>query len=264
LEKIIAAADSSENDTVLEIGPGLGVLTLALAKKVKKVVAVEKDETLIGILNNELRIKNIKNVEIINCDALKIFNFQFPSPRLVRLGRKNPNYKLVANLPYYITSPVIRLFLETSNKPELMVLMVQKEVAQRICAKPGQMSILAVSVQFYAQPEIISIVPKTSFYPQPEVDSAVIRIIPKKDLPKINTDKFFGLIKAGFSAKRKFLISNLSRELSARGGSAFGGKIENCKLKILFDQIKFNQKLRAENLSVDDWINLYGKIKDNL
>jgi 16S rRNA (adenine1518-N6/adenine1519-N6)-dimethyltransferase len=250
LEKIIAAADLSENDTVLEIGPGLGILTLALAKKVKKVVAVEKDETLIGVLNNELRIKNIKNVEIIQDDILKISNVKIQMPNQAQ----SSNYKIVANLPYYITSPVIRLFLEKNNKPGLMVLMVQKEVAQRICSQLGQMSILAVAVQFYAHPEIIAMVSKTSFYPEPKVDSAIIRIIPKKDLPKINTKKFFELIRAGFSSKRKLLINNISEKI----------QIPKSKLQILFDQIKFDQKIRAENLSVESWLKIYENIEKDI
>jgi len=254
LQKTINAAELSKNDIVLEIGPGLGTLTMELAKRTKQVIAVEKDEKMCKILQEVLDVKNVRNVRVINNDILKVRSSEF----------EVQSYKIVANLPYYIASPVIRMFLETENKPESMILMVQKEVAQRICAKPGQMSILAVAIQFYARPEIVSEVLKTSFYPQPKVDSAIIKITPKNNLPKINIENFFSLIKAGFSSKRKFLISNLSRELSARGGSAFGGKIENCKLKIVFDQARLGQKMRAENLSVDDWMNIYEKIKNIL
>lgn len=252
LEKIIAAAEISQNDTILEIGPGLGILTMELAKKAKKVITIEKDKRMCEVLQKLLDAGNVKNVEIINEDILKISNCSNLS--------NYPNYKLVANLPYYIVSPVIRMFLETENKPKTMILMVQKEVAQRICSEPPRMSILAVAVQFYAQPEIISEVSKTGFYPQPKVDSAIIKIIPRINTNPItnnrefNAKKFFNLVKTGFSAKRKILIGNLSREL----------KIENSKLKIIFDQIKFDQKLRAENLSVNDWIRLYGKIENVL
>ena len=248
LEKIISAAELSENDSVLEIGPGLGILTFALAKKAKKVIAVEKDKDLARILNNELRIKNIKNVEIVHSDILKVHNSLF---------QIHDSYKLVANLPYYITSPIIRMFLENppaGKKPELMVLMIQKEVAERICAKLGQMSILSIAVQFYARPEIISIVPKTSFYPQPKVDSAIIKILPKKILPKIDTEKFFNLTRAGFSAKRKFLISNLSRKL----------QIANGELQIAFRRAEIDLKSRAENLNVEDWIKIYENIEKNI
>jgi len=247
LNKIIEAADLSSNDIVLEIGPGLGVLTLELAKRVKRVITVEKDKKIYEILKEIL--KDYKNIELVNNDILKLVIGHWS------LGF----YKLVANLPYYITSPVIRKFLEIENKPESMVLMVQKEVAQRICArptrltgghggraKPPKMNLLAVAVQFYAEPKIINYVSKKSFYPQPKVDSAIIQIIPK-ETPKIDSKKFFKIVKAGFSTKRKFLINNLSREL----------KIENCKLKIVFDQMGLGQKLRAENLSIDDWLKIY-------
>ncbi|OGZ32589.1 MAG: ribosomal RNA small subunit methyltransferase A [Candidatus Portnoybacteria bacterium RBG_13_40_8] len=237
LNKIIEAADLSSNDIVLEIGPGLGVLTVELTKKVGKVIAIEKDEKLARILSNELRIMNIKNVEVIQDDILKIPDYQLPVT----------SYKLIANLPYYITSPVIRKFLETKQRPELMILMVQKEVAQRICAKPPRMNLLAISVQFYASsphqkfgsgdgPKIISYVAKDSFYPQPKVDSAIIQIIPK-ETPKIDTEKFFNLVRAGFSSKRKMLKNNLPG--------------------IDFEKIGLNPKIRAENLSIDDWLKIY-------
>src|SRR4030043_801237 len=204
LNKIIEAADLSSNDIVLEIGPGLGVLTVELTKKVGKVIAIEKDEKLARILSNELRIMNIKNVEVIQDDILKIPDYQLPVT----------SYKLIANLPYYITSPVIRKFLETKQRPELMVLMVQKEVAQRICTKPPDMNLLAVSVQFYAEPKIISYVSKTSFWPQPKVDGAILKIsnIKNKKL-KIDKNLFFKIVKAGFSQPRKQILNNLSKML---------------------------------------------------
>jgi len=228
LRKIIASAELSPKDIVLEIGPGLGILTLELAKRVEKVIAIEKDETLCQILKNILKANKISNVEIINKDVLKISNFQFL------------NYKIVANLPYYITSPIIRKFLEAEQKPKAMILMVQKEVGQRILAKPPHMNLLAISVQFYAKPKIIAYVPKNSFYPQPKVDSAIIKIIPES-IPEVDTEKFFGIIKKGFSAKRKMLKNNLSG--------------------IDFDQIGLNPKIRAENLSLNDWIKIYETIK---
>ncbi len=242
LEKIISAAAPTNHDVILEIGPGFGVLTVELAKRAKKVVAVEKDKTLCRALKDILRLKKINNVEIINGDILKIFN-EFSMS----------NYKIVANLPYYITSPVIRKFLETENRPELMVLMVQKEVAQRICSK-NKMSLLAVAVQFYAQPEIVAFVPKNRFYPQPKVDSAIIKIIPKKNLPEINTAKFFALVKVGFSAKRKFLINNLKKFL----------KVQGSEIEEMFNKIKINPKSRAEELKIDDWIKVYENIEKDI
>jgi len=232
LEKIVNAANLSSKDIVLEIGPGLGVLTIELAKRVKKVIAIEKDRRMCEILKKVL--KDYKNVEIINADILKIENCK------LKIG------KLVANLPYYITSPVIRKFLEinppTGGKLKLMILMVQKEVAQRICAQPPKMSLLSIAVQFYAEPEIINYVSKKSFYPQPKVDSAIIKIIPKP-IPKINTKKFFNLVKKGFSSKRKMLKNNLGIKES------------------LFEELGLNPKTRAENLAVQNWIKLFHKIR---
>jgi 16S rRNA (adenine1518-N6/adenine1519-N6)-dimethyltransferase len=243
LRKIIEAGDLSPEDVVLEIGPGLGILTLELAKKVKKVIAVEKDRTLYQILEGILQGRKINNVKLINADILKIQDSKL----------KIQNYKLLANLPYYISSPIIRKFLETKEKPELMVLMVQKEVAQRICAKPGEMSLLSVSVQFYSQPKIITYVSKKSFYPQPKVDSAILKIIPKL-IPKIDSQKFFQIVKIGFSSKRKMLINNLSKKLKmAEPPQAY----QKSKIKNLFKKMGINPKIRAENLSIKDWLKLF-------
>ncbi|HUT96139.1 MAG TPA: 16S rRNA (adenine(1518)-N(6)/adenine(1519)-N(6))-dimethyltransferase RsmA [Candidatus Paceibacterota bacterium] len=230
LNKIIGAANLSPEDTVLEIGPGLGILTIELAKRAKKVITIEKDKNLCEVLQKTLDEENIKNVKIINGDILKIKPVGFP------------NYKIVANIPYYLTSPIIRKFLEAGNKPAMMILMVQKEVAQRITAKPPHMNILSIAVQFYAEPEIIDYVPKSSFSPMPKVDSAIMKIIPKQ-IPEINTEKFFTLVKKGFSAKRKMLKNNLSILLKAN--------------QINLEKIGLNPKVRAENLSIDDWIKIY-------
>ena len=239
LRKIIEAAELSKNDIVLEIGPGIGNLTVKLAKRVKKVVAVEKDQRMIEILKETL--KDFKNVKIIKADILKF------SPKIYNL--KSKIYKVVANIPYYLTSPLIRKFVETVEvKPQLLVLMVQKEVAQRICTKPPDMSILAVSVQFYAKAEIISFVSKKSFWPQPKVDSAIIKIIPRKSALKIRVNPllFFRIVKLGFSHPRKQLINNLSTGL----------KIDREKIKTWLLKNKIQPTQRAETLSVEDWIKL--------
>ena len=235
LKKVAETADLSDKDTVLEIGPGIGNLTRELAKKAKKVIAIEKDRKMVEILRETL--KGLKNIKIIEGDVLKIENCKL----------KIKNYKAVANLPYYITSPVIRKFLETDNPPEEMVLMVQKEVAQRICAKPPEMSILAVSVQFYAKPEIIAFVSKKSFWPQPKVDSAIIKISDiKTEVSNLKNDLFFKVVKTGFSHPRKQLLNNLSGGL----------EIDREKIKdwLLENNIRPNQ--RAETMSVEDWIKL--------
>lgn len=230
LRGIIQAADLSPRDVVLEVGPGLGVLTLELAKIAKKVVSVEKDPEMVHILKESL--KNKKNVKIIEGDILKT---KLVLPK---------NYKIVANIPYYITSPLLRMFLErTEGKAKLFVLMVQKEVAQRICAKPPQMSMLAVSVQFYAKPEIVSYVSKACFWPQPKVDSAVLRITPYAPKPSINPKAFFEVVRAGFKQPRKQLGSNLAKGLLIQRE-----KIEETLLKN-----GISPKQRAESLSVADW-----------
>ncbi|MCX6760203.1 MAG: 16S rRNA (adenine(1518)-N(6)/adenine(1519)-N(6))-dimethyltransferase RsmA, partial [Candidatus Nealsonbacteria bacterium] len=200
LNKIISAADLSENDVVLEIGPGTGMLTRELLKITKKVIAVEKDKKMAEVLKNNF--KDCKNLEIINKDILKIDDLNIKE------------YKLVANIPYYITSPIIRKFLEYSNPPKLMVLTIQKEVAQRICSRPPDMSLLAISVQFYAKPKIISYISKNSFWPKPKVDSAILKIQDIKNKnPEIDVASFFNILRAGFKQPRKQLQNNISSEL---------------------------------------------------
>jgi len=237
LDKIIKAADLKNTDTVLEIGPGIGILTQELAKNAKLVIAVEKDRKMPEILKETLF--GFKNVKIIPGDILKT--------NLKSLGLKVGGYKLIANLPYYITSPIIRMFLEAKEKPSEIVFMVQKEVGQRICAKPPEMNLLAVSIQFYAIPKIINYVSKESFWPIPKVDSAIIKITPKQKL-KENVDEklFFQIIKAGFSQPRKQLANNLSKKLGLSKEKTTDWLNKN---KILPEQ-------RAETLSIENWINL--------
>ncbi|MEA2089055.1 MAG: 16S rRNA (adenine(1518)-N(6)/adenine(1519)-N(6))-dimethyltransferase RsmA [Patescibacteria group bacterium] len=234
LNKIIEASNLKSSDIILEVGPGLGILTKELAKKVKKVIAVEIDKKLVSVLKNEL--KKFKNVEIIQEDILQfsIFNFQFS------------NYKIVANLPYNITSRVIKNFLENENSPKEMILMVQKEVAERITARQGKMSILGVACQFFADCEIVLLVDKNNFFPIPKVDSAIIKLKMKKEKGKTNNDKFFKIVKAGFSRKRKKLKSNLLKTL----------KIDKIKIDNVFEKIGLKENTRAQELSVQDWKSL--------
>lgn len=236
LDKIVKAAEIKPADIILEIGPGLGVLTQELAKKAKTVIAIEKDIKMCETLKEN--IKDLKNVEIIQNDILKL-----PISNYLR-------YKLVANLPYYITSPVIRKFLEAENKPELMVLMVQKEVAQRICAKPPKMSLLAVSVQFYAKPEIIEYVSKQCFWPKPKVDSAIIKIKPT-DKIQIDADLFFKIAKAGFSQPRKQIAGNFRNVL----------KLSKEETELWLSQSKIGLTQRAESLDIESWIKLVRSFK---
>ncbi len=241
LEKTIEAAELSPGDIVLEIGPGIGNLSQEIAKRTKKLIAVEKDKKMVEILKETL--KDFKNIEIIQGDILKT---DVSSYKL-----QATNYKLVANLPYYITSPVIRMFLESLNPPKLMVLMVQKEVAERICARPPKMNLLAVSVQFYGKPEIVSLVSKKSFWPSPKVDSAILRITQIHTDRKTDSRRFFKIVKAGFSHPRKQLVNNLLALDSLNGV-----KLDKASIKKWLEQNKIKPSQRAETLSIKNWINL--------
>jgi 16S rRNA (adenine1518-N6/adenine1519-N6)-dimethyltransferase len=236
LKKIIEAAELSKNDTVLEVGPGIGNLTIELAKGAKKVIAVEKDKRMVEILRENL--KDFRNVEIVEGDIRETI--------FAIVKKMAKDYKVVANIPYYLTSHLIRNFLELKKKPKLIVLMVQKEVAQRICAKPPKMNLLAISVQFYAKPQIVSFVSKNCFWPKPKVDSAVVRIEPKKKMPLTNFELFFKIVKGGFLHKRKQLINNL-----AEGLDLGKPKVREWLLKNKIEPTK-----RAEELKVEDWLKL--------
>lgn len=245
LEEIVAAADLKKDDTVLEIGPGFGVLTAELAGRVKKVLAVEADRGVASALAEIMAGK--KNLEIVEKDILKfkISDLRFP----------NYGYKVVANLPYQITSAVFRKFLSEEPRPSEITVMVQKEVAERISAPPGEMSVLSVSAQFFGQPEIVAVVPRTAFWPEPEVDSAILRITrikneSEKNLGQINQEKFFRAVKIGFSARRKQLHNNLS------GGLRISGE----KVKEILVDLGFDERARAQDLGVNDWINLVNQL----
>ena len=232
VKKVIKAAEFHSKDIVLEIGPGIGALTKEIAKKADKVIAVEKDPKMVEILKETL--KDFKNIELVNKDILKI-NFQFPK-----------NYKIVANLPFYITAPVIRKSLEGKLPPKEMILIIQKEVAQRICVKPPKMNILAVSVQFYSKPKIISYISKKSFWPSPKVDSAIIKIVPQKKYKDVDIDLFFKIVKAGFAHPRKQLANNLTNGL----------KLNKQEVNDLLLKKDVQPTQRAETLTINNWIQL--------
>ncbi|MCX6723563.1 MAG: 16S rRNA (adenine(1518)-N(6)/adenine(1519)-N(6))-dimethyltransferase RsmA [Candidatus Staskawiczbacteria bacterium] len=241
LEKIIESAEIKPSDVVLEVGPGIGTLTQKLAERAGKVIAIEKDKKMIEVLKETM--SGLKNVEVINADVL--------SHKL-----KVTSYKVVANIPYYLTSPLIRKFLEEKNPPQEIVLMVQKEVAKRICSKPPRMSLLSVSVQFYAQPKIISYVSKNCFLPAPKVDSAIIKIVPGGQTSRpteslVSPDLFFKIVKAGFSQPRKQLVNNLTGLKSLNGVKLTKEKVSQWLLE---NNIKPSQ--RAETLDISDWIKL--------
>ena len=226
---------------VVEVGPGLGVLTKELAKYAGKVVAIELDDKLAALLKESL--SSFKNVTIINEDVLKI------DPSALLLDLKTKNYKVVANLPYYITSPVLRHFLEAPIKPQSMVVMVQKEVAEEIAAKPGRMSLLSIGVQLYGEPTIVAQVPAQSFYPAPAVDSALLKVVPYSQPPvEIADDEgFFRLVRAGFSAARKQLANSLAQGLGI-------SKEDGLTLLV---RAQISPHRRAESLSLEEWARLW-------
>jgi 16S rRNA (adenine1518-N6/adenine1519-N6)-dimethyltransferase len=245
LETIIAAAELKPSDTVVEIGPGLGILTGELARRAGQVIAVELDDKLATLLKQTL--VSLDNVTIINDDVLKI------APQDLLEGQAKSSYKVVANLPYYITSPVLRHFLESKAKPQTMIVMVQKEVAEAIAAGPGDMSLLSVSVQYYAEPKIIRQVPAESFYPAPEVDSAIVKIdvYPK---PKVDVDEkgFFAVVRAGFAAPRKQLSNSLAQGLGR----------DKAEVLPPLKEAGIAPQRRAETLTIEEWAGLWRSLEE--
>jgi len=233
LAKIIEAGNLKKIDVVLEIGPGKGVLTEKLLEQVKKVIAIEKDNALFELLKEKFK-KEIKNkkLELLNADILDY------EPR--------GEYKLIANIPYNITGAILEKFLSAEHQPELAVLLVQKEVAERIVAKNDKESILSISVKVYGEPKYIQTVKAGSFSPAPKVDSAIIAIenISKDFFRDFSEKDFFTALRAGFKSKRKKLSSNLSKIYPKE------------HVKETFQEIGLDDNLRAEDLSVSGWINL--------
>ena len=249
LKLIVSSAELTPTSIVVEIGPGLGVLTKELARQAGWVVTIELDNKLAAILKQTLT--SFPNVTIINENILGID----PSGLLEKQRTSLPptinsfGYKVVANLPYYITSPVLRHFLEASVKPQTMVVMVQKEVAEAIVAKPGQMSLLSISVQFYGEPRIISYVPAQCFYPAPEVDSAILRVdlYPQPAVAVADERSFFELVQAGFSASRKQLGNSLAQGLG----------LPKAEVLSLLEKAGIVSQRRAETLTLGEWAQLW-------
>lgn len=255
LDKIIEAAQLQHQDTVLEIGPGLGTLTRRLATEVHQVIAVELDDRLIELLRTNFEHQS--RVSVVHADILKTALITgsvdgegcFDKPASLELPQ---HYKVVANLPYYITSAILRHLLEADNRPARVIVMVQKEVAQRICARPGQMSILAVSVQFYAKPSPVHHVPASAFFPRPKVDSTVLKldVFPRPPLENVEPAAFFRIVKAGFGQKRKQLVNSL----------ATGLQLSKAEVAEALSQVRIDPKRRAESLALAEWGQLYGAI----
>ncbi len=254
LLEIIKSGELTGTDTVLEIGPGFGVLTQELVKYAGRVVAVESDNKLAAWLSaNKAQITNNRNnLEIINDDILK---FSISNFLASTAGGQSPinEYKIIANLPYQITSPVLWRFLnEEKNKPKLILVMVQKEVGERICSAPGQMSIMSVMCQFYAECQSMAMVDKNSFWPEPAIDSMIVKFVITNPFQnrKINELDFFRLVKIGFSAKRKMLKNNLSA----------GFKIMPATVASWLKGVGLSEKIRAQELSVFDWLKIFDRI----
>jgi len=243
IQRIIKASEIKSSDKILEIGPGKGVLTEALLKTGANVITIEKDPELVKFLKDFL--KERQNLKIIHAD---IRDFLKTNQFFTQYSVSNIQYKVIGNIPYYLTSHLLRLLLENPIKPSLILLMIQKEVAERVMAQPPKMNLLSASVQFYAKPEIICHVPRTDFYPEPKVDSTVIKITPYPLIARSEATQqsFFKIIKAGFKQPRKLLINNLYNNL----------KIEKETIKDAFKKLNLPLKTRAQNLSIKQWVSL--------
>jgi 16S rRNA (adenine1518-N6/adenine1519-N6)-dimethyltransferase len=259
LESIANAAEVSPTDTILEIGPGLGHLTQVLARRAGQVIAVEVDRELAARLQSEFA--NSQNVSIIQgnfLDAAPIEWVRRHGNKIAGAGKipapQSIPFKVVANLPYYITSAILRHLLEAAQKPQTIVVMVQREVAQRIVARPPEMNLLAVSVQFFAQPRIMRTIAAGAFYPPPKVDSAVVRmdILAKPLLSDADASRFFEIVHAGFGEKRKQLRNSLAHGLARDPDSIMTA--------LLRAQIQPTR--RAETLTLDEWLACYRELAE--
>ncbi len=234
LDAMVSAGDISANDVVLEVGPGLGTLTKKLVKRAKQVVAVELDDILVTQVHNRVPADNlvVQHQDILQYDFTTL-------PK---------DYKVIANIPYYLTSKLLRVLLESSNPPKTIVLLIQKEVAERIAASPGQMSILSVSVQLYAEAELKELVPAELFTPPPKVDSQIIQIKRRDQslFDDLENELFFKVVRAGFSEKRKKLRSSLSGGL----------QISKSDVDKLLIKAEIASDARAQELTLEDWYRL--------
>ena len=246
LQRIVEAAELGPEDIILEIGPGLGTLTRLLAESAKKVIAVELDQRLVEVLKQTLA--DLPNVEIVHGDVLEL------NPADLLEGQKACfQYKVVANLPYYITSAILRHLLTAEVRPRLMVVTVQLEVAQRIIAQPSDMSLLAVSVQFYGRPRIVARIKASAFYPSPQVDSAVVRI-DLDDHPVVevdDADSFFEVVRAGFAQRRKQLRNALAAELL----------LPASEVAQALSRAGVNPSRRAQTLSIEEWARVWREMQ---
>lgn len=242
VKKIVRDAGITKDDYVLEVGPGVGTLTEELALNAKGVVAVEIDKSLLPIL--DITLKPYKNIEIVHGDILDI-----DIKSLIEEKMEGGPVKVVANLPYYVTTPIIARFLEEDLNVESLTIMVQKEVAQRMVSLEGSKAYgsLSVFVSFYSNPEILLTVPKSVFMPSPKIDSAVIKLNMKKDFPEVDKEQFFKVVKASFSKRRKTILNALS---------SYGFNLEKDDFKIGLETAGIDPKSRAEELSLEEFVKI--------
>ena len=238
IDKILEAAQVNDQDFVLEIGPGVGILTQELLKKAKQVESIELDQDLIPHL--KLQFAHAKNFTLTHADALKTVPPNHP-------------YKLVANIPYYITSPILNHYLKPKSpslRPQVIVLLVQKEVAEKVCSKQGDHSVLSLQVQAFGKPEIVCKVSASSFYPAPNVDSAVIKITPYPEPLIKDPEKFFKVIHATFGQKRKTLSNSLKNNLHLSAQD----------VEKSLNKASIAPQARPQELSLEDWQRLVESI----
>ena len=242
VDKIVDAAEI-ENQNVLEIGPGIGTITYEMAKVAKKVVAIEIDQTLIPILEENLG--EFENTKVINEDILKV-----DLKKLVEEEFNGESFKVVSNLPYYITTPIIEMLITTGIACDDMTIMVQKEVAERMVASESdkEYSSLSVFIKFYTDAKVVINLPKSVFMPQPKIDSTILNLKLRLYDDKVNQDMLFKLVRAGFNKRRKTILNSLS------------DVVAKDDLKLAFEKLNLAENLRAENLSLDDYINLANEL----
>ena len=250
VEKIVDSANVAQDDLVIEIGPGLGTLTKELLERAKKVIAIELDKRMLTILNDRFSLYD--NFEVINEDVLKV-----DLKEIIKKEKEHvKNVKIVANLPYYITTPIIMKLLEDKLDIESITVMVQKEVAKRLTAIPGDKlsGAITYAVNYYCEPEEIIVVPNSSFIPEPEVESEVIKLNLRKEYPVnlIDEELFFKIIKASFMQRRKTLVNSISNS----------GLMSKEKVKTLLEKLGLDERVRGEDLNLQDFANLTNEYKE--